>query len=875
MATPSPEQESAPVNSEEAVTKPSAQPNANATVMRGPQISVKINVQLPDLSTASKQVEDLSADRVLMNTPRAEVQGYQLPVIGGIPLLAKLGQGGMGAVYFGIHPRLRQEVAVKVLPFALMAQNETLIERFYREAQVAAKVKSPHVVGVLDVNEDSGLFYLVMEYISGVSAHRYAGLGSGRNEGLAEDIALRICIAATEGLAAAHAEGIVHRDVKPDNILIPLSKDGQEYLIDKAKLSDLGLARNENADASLTGMQMSMGTPGYMSPEQAVDAKEARSPADVFSMGATLYALLCGRPPFSGKSFTQVVLDTVQKKHIGPENFRSDLSPATLQLIEVLLQKEPGARPQDGAALLVCFKEALAAVVNPSSRTPGLAPMRRASGVSAMPLQPTVPSGRGTEATVQSGAAPTLASAGTQPTLVSKPASINVPPSGMAGGSATRALNTQSPRAQPFTHLPQHHPESITAAPWFKPALYGGAALLLFLAAWIFWPKGKSDPFQAEREQLIATYKPAEHATGENLDRAIHALEDFTYTYNARNAADLEPVQALLGGLKLRKNALSERENRFNSLVAEGKAKLDGQPLQALARFEEAAQLGKADPEKDFPDLLAGMPQPLSKLREKAQQAKDALLGKLKPPEPPPAGQPPPRPNTAFTDAVKAAQDSERTGQFEKAVIEYEEALKIEGGAPNEREGAENSLKRLREDLRSIRTAEGLIREAETAAQENRFDDARRLYDTAKQATNNAKVLAKVEAGITNLGASERELRYQRSMDAGNRAKNDRAYGDAITFFKRALQEKPDDQDASDAIAESTRLMKDPANSMRNPPPNGQQPPPQQGPNGGPPDQQMPPPQQGPNGGPPPGPNGGPPGPNGGRPGPNGGRPPR
>ena len=193
---------------------------------------------------ATVPLQDLSGDKLIHTAPRASFNDKQVPSLGGIPLLAKLGQGGMGAVYYGIHPRLQQEVAVKVLPFDLAERNPDVIQRFFREAQLAARVKSPHLVGVLDVNQESGLFYIVMEYVDGVSAQ-----GSLRQTiktgamGLHEAVALDLCIAVCTGLAAAHAKGIIHRDVKPDNMLIPRDDQTKELFIQGAKLADLGLAR--------------------------------------------------------------------------------------------------------------------------------------------------------------------------------------------------------------------------------------------------------------------------------------------------------------------------------------------------------------------------------------------------------------------------------------------------------------------------------------------------------------------------------------------------------------------------------------------------------------------------------------------------------
>ena len=113
----------------------------------------------------SVKTQNLLDDKLILSATRVDVRGTRVPVLGGIQLLAKLGQGGMGAVYYGVHPRLHQEVAVKVLPFHLAEQEPGLIPRFIREAQIAAKVRSPHLVGVIDVNEENGLFFLVMEFI--------------------------------------------------------------------------------------------------------------------------------------------------------------------------------------------------------------------------------------------------------------------------------------------------------------------------------------------------------------------------------------------------------------------------------------------------------------------------------------------------------------------------------------------------------------------------------------------------------------------------------------------------------------------------------------------------------------------------------------
>ena len=290
---------------------------------------------------------------MLLPAVRMKTEWGAVPALGGIPLLAKLGQGGMGAVYYGIHPRLNKEVAVKVLPFHLAEQQPELIQRFFREAQMASKVQSPHLVGVLDVNKEGSLFYLVMEFVNGPWAGRCVEERRAQGAaGLEEAVALVICIAAAEGLRAAHEEGVIHRDLKPDNIMIPRTKDGTGLLFRSAKLADLGLARGEELGASLTGAHACMGSPGYMAPEQAMDAKNAAKASDVFSLGATLYALLAGHAPFTGTTLLQVLLATAKEQPAPLHNIRPEVTPATLRLLERCLSKEPGLRFADGAQLL-------------------------------------------------------------------------------------------------------------------------------------------------------------------------------------------------------------------------------------------------------------------------------------------------------------------------------------------------------------------------------------------------------------------------------------------------------------------------------------------------------------------------------------------
>ena len=297
--------------------------------------------------------QDLSRDPLLANAPRADVGGKLAPVLGRIRLLAKIGRGGASVVYYGIHPRLDVEVAVKILPFHLAEETPDLKQRFLREAKMAAKVKSEHLVAVIDVDEDNGIHFLVMEYVNGPSAGAYLKQAKQAGwVGLPETEALDICIAATQGLAAAHTERLVHRDVKPDNILIPRARGTDQLNFRAAKLTDLGLVHGEDISQSLTGSGVCMGTPGYMSPEQAMDARHATKASDVFSMGAALYALLAGRPPFTGSALMKILLATRNEPHEPMRRLRPEVSAGTARLLDRCLAKDPARRYPTAGALL-------------------------------------------------------------------------------------------------------------------------------------------------------------------------------------------------------------------------------------------------------------------------------------------------------------------------------------------------------------------------------------------------------------------------------------------------------------------------------------------------------------------------------------------
>ena len=264
-----------------------------------------------------------------------------------------LGRGGMGVVLKAFDPALNRNVAIKVLS-ASLATTGAARSRFLREARAAAAVVHEHVVGVFAVAESAGLPFLVMEYVSGRSLQDRLD----RDGPLSVTEVLRIGMQTAAGLAAAHAQGLVHRDVKPANILL-------ENSVERVRLTDFGLARAA-ADAGMSHSGVVAGTPYYMAPEQARgDSTDHR--ADLFSLGSTLYAICAGHPPFRAET-PLAVLRRVSDDQPRPLREINPDVPAWLEaLIARLMAKDPSERYQTADEAFDVLKKCLAHVQQPLS----------------------------------------------------------------------------------------------------------------------------------------------------------------------------------------------------------------------------------------------------------------------------------------------------------------------------------------------------------------------------------------------------------------------------------------------------------------------------------------------------------------------------
>jgi predicted Ser/Thr protein kinase len=269
-------------------------------------------------------------------------------------IVRELGHGGMGAVYEGENVRIHRKVAIKVL-HANVAEKADVVQRFEREAQAAGRIGSEHIVEVLDLGTlASGERFMVMEYLDGESL----GDRIKRKKQLTPNELAPLVVQLLEGLHAAHAAGIVHRDLKPDNVYVLHSRGGQR---DFVKILDFGVSKFSalDSDMSMTRTGAVMGTPYYMSPEQARGAKiDARS--DLYSVGVIMYQAVTGRVPFRAETFNELVFKIALENADPPEQVVPGLDPGFAQLIQRTMTREADKRVQSAKELQQALQQWMA-----------------------------------------------------------------------------------------------------------------------------------------------------------------------------------------------------------------------------------------------------------------------------------------------------------------------------------------------------------------------------------------------------------------------------------------------------------------------------------------------------------------------------------
>jgi len=283
------------------------------------QIAVNKGYLSPERAKGVAQTMDLAS------TPMRKFGNYEI--------LGKVGQGGMGVVYKARQVSLDRTVALKLLP-AELSRNREYLDRFARESRAVAKLNHTNIIQVHDAGEIEGRHYFAMEFVDGESVGDLIEREGPLPEGRAIDITIQMARA----LEHAQTAGLIHRDIKPHNIM--LTTDGV------AKLADLGLAKSVAAKTSVAHTDNIVGTPHYMSPEQIEAEQGIDVRSDIYSLGATLYHMVTGVPPFGGATYATVLYQHMNKPVPDPRDRRAAISDGLAQVIYKMMAKKPGDRYQ-------------------------------------------------------------------------------------------------------------------------------------------------------------------------------------------------------------------------------------------------------------------------------------------------------------------------------------------------------------------------------------------------------------------------------------------------------------------------------------------------------------------------------------------------
>jgi len=294
-------------------------------------------IYLADLMVELGYITQSQAERLKAKLKESRAVPHQIP---GYKVLGKLGAGAMAVVYRATQLSLNRTVAIKVLP-KRFSENPEYVERFYKEGQAAGKLNHPNIVQAIDVGEAGGYHYFVMEYVEGKTIADDLSAGKIFDEHEALDIIIQVAHA----LAHAHANGLIHRDVKPKNIMI--TNDSV------VKLADMGLARETtDIQAAQSEAGKAYGTPYYIAPEQIRGKIDIDGRADIYGLGATFYHMVTGRVPFIADDSMEVMKKHLKERLIPPDHINTSLSAGVSEVIEIMMAKRRDDRYKNVEELL-------------------------------------------------------------------------------------------------------------------------------------------------------------------------------------------------------------------------------------------------------------------------------------------------------------------------------------------------------------------------------------------------------------------------------------------------------------------------------------------------------------------------------------------
>jgi len=571
------------------------------------------------LGVFTKSIAEILMERGILSQAlvravyRIQGQREGFPGIAGLEFEAKIGHGGMGTVYRARQVALDRTVAVKILAPDL-ARDRTFVSRFLMEARAVAALNHENIIVGIDVGRTpSGDYYFVMEYVEGETVYEILT----REDHLEEKRALRIALQMAHALKHAADHNLVHRDVKPDNIMI--TRDGV------AKLCDLGLAKSTRARLRLTHAGSTHGTPHYMSPEQARGREDIDIRSDIYSLGATLYHMLVGEVPFDGESAAVILLKHISEDLPSPRIRRPEVSENACHVLERMMAKRPEDRFQTPQEIIDDLECVLAGEAPKSSRpAPGQSSILRIpTEPGAIPAVPEIFRDEPTEPMARSD----LTGAGYLQPLVVLTAGVLLLllAAGVAGGVLQKPGRSPEgpppPRTGPSPSPPQpvFNPtveEEKWAADHLQDALNRAAAhpgdrrgpLAQFLSNLQRFP-GTRGAFRAEEEimRILAAEDREVDRLLETLEPAVRGRLDAGRPAEARKlaaeaAARFAPLEELgvadrvqgLERLKTLRGRIEEKARaRGEALAAEtDRLEAAGDLAGALRALEEAAGLG-------------------------------------------------------------------------------------------------------------------------------------------------------------------------------------------------------------------------------------------------------------------------------------------